>query len=180
MKYSITFLLFILFVCMSCGDDDMSDTSCEACEFTCLDNNETNVFRNDCLDNYECQYSIYAQSEVDTNKVLGYTTGGKSVFFMRNYTEGDIAIADDEFTNNLVFELQPFQTNFSVEDEELTNLNTHFQRICYCAETDFNAINSGCMQGEQQEDGTWFVQGSLFVPYMSGDIEIKFDAKFTN
>lgn len=44
----------------------------------------------------------------------------------------------------------------------------------------FKAITSGCMQGEKQSSGTWFVQGRLNVPYSWGNAVVKFDALFVN
>ena len=148
--------------------------------FTCLDVNEDDVFTINCLDNWECEFKVLPESKVDIDEYYGLTNGTKNAFQMINSTQGDLAIADDEFTNILVFELEESQNSFSVMDSELEDMQVHFQRICFCAEVDFIPITSGCMEGEKQSDGPWFIQGSLNVSYSFGDFDIKFDAQFVN
>lgn len=108
------------------------------------------------------------------------TLGDKTVFQMINSTEGNLDIADDEYTNILVFELDESLSSFSVENDELETMNVHYRTICFCDEVDFKSITLGCMQGEKQTDGTWFVQGKLEVQYSNGNDEVNFDSQFTN
>jgi len=56
---------------------------------------------------------------------------------MNNSTEGVMEIADDEYTNILVFELDASRTSFSAEDEQLKDLNMHYREICFCLDTEF-------------------------------------------
>lgn len=152
--------------------------TCENCNFTCLDSNKTDAFTNNCLDNWECSFKVTSQSEVDTDEYEGRGDGNKNVFQVITSTIGDTLIADDEFTNILVFELEDAQTSFSVEGNELEDLNAHFRRLCFCTDVDFKEVSLGCIQGEKQSDGTWLVQGNITIPYSWGDIEMKFDAQF--
>ena len=62
--------------------------------------------------------------------------------------------------------------------EKLQNMKVSFRRVCFCAEVDFKAVTSGCLQGEKQSDGTWLIQGDLVVPYSFGDIDVEFEAQF--
>ncbi len=180
MKYLlfIAFLVFPLF--QSCTKEEDSIATCDNCDFTCLDVNVDSVMTNDCIDNWECDFSVTPNSEVDLEDVYGIKVGDKNVFQMINSTQGSLMIADDEFTNILIFELKESQNSFSVEDAELTKMNVHYRVACYCTETEFKDVTSGCLQGEKQSDGTWFIQGDLIVPYTYGDTEVKFDAMFSN
>jgi len=45
-------------------------------------------------------------------------------------------------------------------------------------DVDFKPVTSGCIQGEQQADGTWAIQGKLSVPYTFDDNSISFYATF--
>ncbi|MFK7948955.1 MAG: hypothetical protein AB8G11_15280 [Saprospiraceae bacterium] len=173
------FLLAFLFL-QSCNDDNVIIPTCENCNFTCLDVIDSTVFTNDCLDNYECTYKVFAQSEIDIDVSQGFGSGDKNVFQMVTQTEGDPMIADDEYTNSLVFELDESQNSFSVDGSALSDMNVHFKRSCFCSEVEFKPIAVGCLQGEQQTDGSWFVQGNLTVSYSWGDFDVKVDAQFIN
>ena len=66
---------------------------------------------------------------------------------------------------------------FSVENEEIELLNAHFRRICFCAQTDFLEVSNGCIQGKKDENGIWFIQGSVTVEYDFGTVPVKFDVQ---
>ncbi|MBK7232726.1 MAG: hypothetical protein IPH93_10800 [Saprospiraceae bacterium] len=51
---------------------------------------------------------------------------------MINRNEGDLRIAEDEFTDILAFELNEFQNSFSVIDIELGAMHVCFKRSCNC------------------------------------------------
>ncbi len=175
----VTLTCFLtLILLQSCEKDTVPP--CEDCNFTCLDENEPDVITNSCITDWECEFRVTAQSKVDLNEFNGRTSGDKNVFQMISSTEGDAMIADDEFTDVLVFELAESQTSFSVSDEELADLQVHFKRLCFCENVSFQAITSGCLQGEKQTDGTWRIQGNLTIPGFSPAWEVKIDAEFGN
>ena len=172
-------LAFILF--QSCHKNEEQVATCENCSFTCLDSNETDVITNGCINNWECNFVVTPQSKVDITEYEGLGSGAKNVFQMINSTQGDVSIADDEFTTILVFELADSQDSFAVEDSELENMKVHFRRVCHCVEgVEFSAITTGCIEGEKQADGTWFIQGNLHILYSFGEVAIKFEAQFVN
>jgi hypothetical protein len=178
---NLIFVFILIFLgCQACNKEEMAIPTCENCDFTCLDANETDVITNECIENWECSFRSFPSSIVDLEQLEGVASGNKRVFQIIKSTEGEELIADDEFTHVLVFELEEDQQSFSVEGTELQDLNVHFRRICFCTDIDFKAATSGCMQGEQQADGSWFIQGNLTIPYGSFDREMKFEAHFTN
>lgn len=73
---------------------------------------------------------------------------------MINRNEGDLRIAEDEFTDILAFELNEFQNSFSVIDIELGAMHVCFKRSCNCDWADFLPVISGCIQGDKQSNGT--------------------------
>jgi hypothetical protein len=181
MKNTIFLLFFVLLLFQACNDDANSNNpvpTCENCNFTCVETIDSTVFTNNCIDNWECSFQVVSASEIDINNANGYTNGNKNVFVMSNYTQGDSLIADDEYTYSLVFELDANQNSFSVENNDLANMNIHFKQICFCASVEFIPLTSGCLQGEKQADGTWLIQGNLVAPYNWGNVEVKFDASF--
>jgi hypothetical protein len=178
MKTTILAISLAAFLMFNCDDETVDIPTCDDCNFTCLDANAVDVITNACLDNWQCTFSVNPQSKVNTNEQEGLSGGNRNVFQMINNTQGAVDIADDEFTNILVFELDETQNSFSAEDNELEAMKVHYRRICFCSETEFKAVNSGCLQGEKQADGSWFIQGNLNVAYGFGIIEVKIDAQF--
>jgi len=180
MKNSIYIFFLAIFLFQACDKKDDPIATCENCNFTCLDANEPDVITNDCINNWECSFKLTPQSKVELSNYDGLASGDKNVFQMINSTEGDLMIADDEYTNFLVFELEESQDSFSVTDTEMEAMQVHYKVLCFCSEVEFKSVTSGCMQGEKQSDGTWFIQGNLIVSYDFGDVEVKVDAKFVN
>lgn len=190
MKNLILIFLLALIIFPSCTKDD--DTlnpnendedipTCVNCDFNCLEENDSTVITNACFDDWECSFKVSPQSAVNLEEREGLGNGEKNVFQMISITQGAPNIADDEFTNILVFEIEESQTSFSIDDANLANSKVHFRRICYCVDgVEFKAPTSGCIQGERQSDGTWFVQGDLNIAYSFGDFDLKFDALFAN
>jgi len=142
--------------------------------------NENDVITNNCFDNWECSFNIFSQSKVDIDEVEGHTAGDKNIFQLTYSTQGDDGIADDEVYYTLVMELDALQNSFSAEGEELEDMNTHFRKACFCADVRYKTVTSGCIQGEKQSDGTWFIQGNLEMLESSEPIDVKFDAQFVN
>lgn len=183
MKNTTFLFLFAFMLIQACNNDTgifNNVPTCENCNFTCVETIDSTVFTNNCLDNWTCSYEVIPNAKVDIEESDGYKSGNKNVFKMITRTEGNPMIADDEFTHNLVFELDENQNSFSVENADLEKMNVHFQRSCFCAFRDFIEITSGCLQGEKQADGTWLIQGNLIATYDWGDIDVKFDAQFIN
>jgi len=179
MKYSIVVLFLGLLIFQACKkNDDIPE--CPNCNFTCVGSSEPDLITNNCIDDWECNFKVTAQSQFDLDEIEGLGSGDKNVFQMINSTEGDLGIADDEFTNVLVFELDENQDSFSVQDSELEEMKTHYRTLCFCSNIAFIAISSGCMEGEKQSDGTWVVQGHLNATNSFGTNEVKFYAQFGN
>lgn len=155
--------------------------TCEDCNFTCFDTDEPNVITDDCIDNWTCSFLATPQSMVDLEEHEGRSAGTKNVFQMINWTEGSPAIADDEFQHVLVFELDESQTSFSAEGDQFEEMKVHFKRVCFCADgVQFMPLTEGCLQGEKQAEGNWFIQGHLPISYSWGEMEVKFEAQFSN
>lgn len=174
----LLFLILLSVLFASCNNKVTLVPGCENCDFTCLDKNETDVFTNENKDNWMSVFEVRENSKVDTSFSSGLADGENNFFIMINHTEGDTLIADDEFTNILVFELDKSKESFSLENEELKLIKMYFKRSCYCSDVKFREVNLGCLQGSKQANGTWLVQGKLEVPVFSSTEVLKFDAKF--
>ena len=172
-------LLIINLILISCKKEKSKIETCADCNFTCVDENDVDVITNNCLPNWECSFQIFENSTIDTEEYEGYTSGNKRIFQMIKHTNGSEQIADDEFTDIVIFELDKNQTSFSAEDADLRLMNAHFKTVCFCSDVWFKPIIKGCLQGEKQEDGTWFIQGNLTTINYNVE-EWKIDAKFSS
>jgi hypothetical protein len=173
-NYQLLFIVMLFFLA-ACNSDPIKVTTCEDCNFTCVDSNQLNIFTNSCRDNWECTFEVMNGSTVDLDQTFGISNGNKTVFkveMVRTSVEPYV-ISDYESTNILVFELDEPQNSFSVEDSELSNMRIHYRNICYCADITFKPITLGCLQGEKQIDGSWFVQG-----YFEDSFDFGLDAQF--
>lgn len=180
MKRTIFFLFSILLILSACKKEEDKVPTCEDCNFTCLGQSEPNVYTNDCQDNWTCSFKVFSASSIDLDENLGVVSGNKNVFQMIRSTEGDPMIADDEYTNVLVFDLAEDQNSFSVEDSDLAMMRVHYRSLCFCSEVDFKPVTTGCLQGEKQADGSWFVQAFVEGAYDSGgSFAFGIDAQFS-
>ena len=170
-------IILILGLFLACDKNEVDIPSCENCDFSCVGLDEANVITNDCIDNWECTFSVFANSKVTTDQNEGVSPGNKNVFQITS-TQGDLAIADDEFTHILVFELDETQNSFSASGSELEGMKVFFRRVCFCVNVEFLSVTEGCLQGEKLINGNWKIQGKLNVQYSFGDIEVKFNAEF--
>lgn len=105
-------VLLGLLLLQSCTKADDRTPICENCNFTCLDSIGLDVFSSECKENWTCIFKVSAQSSVDLSNVYGLGSGNKNVFQMISSTAGSPSIADDEFLNVLVFELDESQNSF--------------------------------------------------------------------
>lgn len=170
MKYLLILSSFLLFFA-ACKEDE--SPLCDNCTLECLDGTEENVFTNDCKDNWECSFERFDASalSIDEN---GYTVidGNKMVFVASVHTEGVIQIADDEFTYNLIFELESGLTSFKHEGTDLETINLQYQQVCFCENWRFNKVSMGCIHGQLLDDGTWIVQADVIL--METDLQANF------
>ena len=182
MKNIFLICVLPLLLLQSCSkDEETVIPRCDDCEFTCLAEGETeNVITNVCKDNWQCTYTILADSKVDIGYGQGVSEGDQMVFQLINSTQGAPEIADDEVSIFLVFELDSTLESFSVDDDMLNALNVQYIAYCFCPDVEFTRPSSGCLQGEKQEDETWFVQGNLlFDDFNNGDYDLKVEAQFS-
>lgn len=174
--FRVVFLLLLIST-VSCSQVDIPQ--CENCDFKCLAADDKDVINNSCLDNYNCSFKVFENSKVSFEEFEGFASGSKTVFQMITSTEGDERIADDEFTNYLIFEIPSDQESFKVSAKEFKNLKVAYKTVCFCAEVKFIEPSAGCMQGQKQPNGSWFVQADLTIPFSYGDVPVKVEANFS-
>lgn len=177
----LLFTVLLFFQACSKSDNKVDIPTCDDCEFTCIgEDNGLEIWTNDCRDNWTCEFEVLTNSRIATDETFGIGDGDNTVFRMVASTQGDLAIADDEFTSILVFELDSGQESFSLEGDALLDMNVQHLLSCFCPNVAFRPAASGCLQGERQDDGSWFVQSNLTFNDLNFDtpFELAVDAQF--
>lgn len=155
MKY--LFLSSIVFLFFSCDPV----TSCDSCDFTCLDEITNEVITNKCPKDYDCTFEIITGMKLTQDSIGTLVNDdGATIFSIYTYTEGDPNIADDEFSNLIYIQVDNNSTSFSYENIDLTQ-NVSISRTCFCwYSSQFRTTDQGCIQGEKI-DNDWFIQGNI-------------------
>ena len=183
-KFQIISIVLLSFLAFSCKKDKDKLPECPACNFTCLDGTEQDIFTNDCISNWTCQYDLHDNSKLEYISNANHDealvkSGDKLVFETILNTQGTPNIADDEVTKTLYFEIDPTQESFSVEGDQLDLLNVRYQKSCFCSDVHFNKPSSGCMQGQKIDENHWQVQANLVIPWSTVSLDARLDAVFS-
>ncbi len=135
MKYTLSILLFscILFGCTSNTNDSRKEYSFTENSQITLDDNEPNPF---------------TKIESGENLVFEY-------YFQKEDNED---IADDEYSESIIFEINPDLEDFSYTDNELSSINTYFDKSCFCLIEGSIPIAKGTIQGNKIDNHTWEIQ----------------------
>jgi hypothetical protein len=171
---SISFILLFIVACNSWS----FPPKCDDCGFVCLQEGEINVFTNNCPLGFTCEYNVYPNSKVDLSEPSGVGKGRNTVFEMITYTEAVANNTNDDIRKTMIFEIPADQRTFYVAPEGLTKTKAHLKTECLCLTTDFVSGELGCIAGEMQFDGVWFVYGKVSFSYPYGTEEMKFEARF--
>ncbi|MFB0946661.1 MAG: hypothetical protein QMB24_11030 [Spirosomataceae bacterium] len=176
MRRIITLISIVLFI-VACNDWSFPP-KCDDCGFICLQEDELNVFTNRCPLGFTCEYNVYTDSKVDISEPSGISKGRNTVFEMITYTEAVASNINDDIRRTMIFEIPTDQRTFYVSPEDLTKTRAHLKTECICPTTQFVSGELGCIAGEMQFDGVWFVYGKVSFTYPYGTEEMKFEARF--
>lgn len=143
-------LCLILF-CLSCKKNNLS---------TCTD------------DSYA--YEILAASKIDTITTQGgfyyQVNSGNDLVFRYTHNGPDCKnIADEEYTENLVFQVPSAATSFEYRNDQLKNASCYFNRVCFCPMNTI-AINSGFIKGTKISATKWNVEINIDLTGSSNKI----------
>jgi hypothetical protein len=122
---------------------------------------------NDCTkDAYA--YEILVASKIDTltNQVglIYQINPGNNLVFRYVHIGPDCKnIADEEYTEYLVFQISPNATSFEFRNSQLKDAFCFFNRLCFCA---YNAsgISSGTIKGTKVSTTKWNVEINVDLP----------------
>jgi len=107
----------------------------------------------------EIKYEILENSKIviQDEEQMTYTIepGNFTVFCYRYVAEDEEDIADDEFTESLVLEIDPNLSAFDFNSEELKSSTCIISNECFCTWRGYGYVEDGKIQGNKNSDGTW-------------------------
>ncbi len=138
-------LIFLVLVCpllfYSCKEDDPGSPFCPE---------------------GECTYTFFNQSEIDLvyspnfGVVATVEPGDLRVFQYDYHYNDNPGIADDEYDDILLFQIDPDVNEFTLTGEsELESASVVFRRLCYCFAVQFYPATAGTITGKKINNGLW-------------------------
>lgn len=136
MKNAILSLL-ILVVLFSCSSDD--------------------VERYDISSYYFATKSKIIVTTEDTNTFANIDFGENLVFKFEFIKADDPNIQDDEYSERLIFEIDPSANDFTYNAEDIIQAKTYFNQYCFCGDIGSIPIVVGTIQGTRLGHDDWLV-----------------------
>lgn len=137
---------------------------------SCKEENPGNAF---CPDG-ECTYTLFNESGInlvnspDAGVQATVVPGDFRVFQYEYHYNDNPGIADDEFNDILLFQLDPDLTEFTLTGKsELESASVVFKRLCYCFAVQFYNATDGTITGKKISDGVWRISINVEIetPY---------------
>lgn len=93
-------------------------------------------------------------------------SGEHLVFMYRFVADEDPDIADDEYSERIIFEIDNALTSFNYSDEELLQTKMYFNQFCFCPNIGSIQIVDGTAEGLKLNNGKWRISLDVsFVVY---------------
>ncbi|KQC29051.1 hypothetical protein [Flagellimonas eckloniae] len=147
------------------------------------------IFLTSCFndDNPEItEYSFYENATIVTTMMDGYgfatIESGQSLVFEYFFTASEEPqVADDEYEERIIFEIDATAESFSMSGDDLTMANTVFDKYCFCDIRGSIPISSGTISGEKISDNSWNIEIDVtFTDYNEESRNISGSFKLTN
>jgi hypothetical protein len=141
-------IFFILFI-LSCNKNGLNDCTKDRYNYAFLKLSKIDTSSSNSPFQGYLQYQINAGNDL----VFKYTHEGPDC---KN-------IADEEFTEFLVFQVPAGTNSFNYQNAQLESANCYFNLICFC---DINArpVKSGSIKGNKISESRWNVEINIDVP----------------
>lgn len=158
MKKSFLILLTALLI-ISCSDDELE-----------TDLHTYNFYQNK---------TLVISGENDSYMKYGtIESGNKLVFEYKYEAYDDKDVADDEYVETIMFEIDPTLDKFAYLDDDLELIKAVYSKYCYCSfpdSEDKNVAPVGRITGRKIENDVWYIK---VVVTFYGDEETYVEGKF--
>jgi hypothetical protein len=117
-------------------------------------------FQPEPTNNQEYDFRFFENSslqvdEGDRINGVDIVPGDKLVFQYEFVKNDSPQIADDEYTEYILFEIPAGLDSFIISGEDLKKSNAVFGAFCFCANVGYFWIDNGCIKGERVNNSTW-------------------------
>jgi len=83
---------------------------------------------------------------------------GEQLVFVYTFIHPDaVFISDDELTEQLIFEIDPNLSSFTLSGDELLEHSTFYTQFCFCVSSGDIAISNGTITGTRINEDRWQV-----------------------
>lgn len=173
--------LFFVFLFLSCSNGD----SVPSYDFdeNCIDDNAEFVAEN-LTNNRELNLFFHANSSIVTEKDESNSTakieaGDKIVFeYYYVYADADM-IADDEYNESILFEIDSDLDHFLLSESEFDDANGIFGSWCFCPEVGYRTIDHGCIKGVKISETEWQIDINIEIVGEYGSVSKMISEVFT-
>lgn len=95
-------------------------------------------------------------TEIIEDQYLANIDVGDNLVFIYEFVEDDEPdISDDEYTERIIFEIDPELSSFNITDVSLAQLNMYFNRFCFCPNIASIQVLSGTAKGSKINSEKW-------------------------
>lgn len=105
-------------------------------------------------------FIYYNNSKIDTTAGNTINSGNFTVFEYNYFHPDDPAIADDEVSDKIIFQIPATETSFSITNNEITNAVLKRWRYCFCFFIGPYPNIGGSISGVKHNN-TWLITGSI-------------------
>lgn len=74
-------------------------------------------------------------------------------------------VADDEYSDEFLFQVEPETTDFSYQDEEILQYSPFFTYHCFCPAIEKITGIEGSLTGSKNASGNWKIKANLDISY---------------
>ena len=113
---------------------------------------------------HNSQYRLvfFKNSRIEAQETSGAVTQsiepGDNLVFLYEYEKNDSPlIADDEYTERILFEIPAGIDTFLISGEDLKKSNAIYGNLCFCLDRGHFRIDDGCIKGEKVDGKHWKV-----------------------
>jgi hypothetical protein len=130
---------------------------------------------NNCTDDTYA-YEFFTASKIDTltnpGGIFYDIKSGSNIVFQYTHVGPDCKnVADEEYTEFLVFQIPAALNSFQFENNKLADVLTLFKKLCFCP-TNASAVTSGSIKGTRISSSKWDIQINIELPGTSQKIEV--------
>lgn len=170
-------LFFVLIIAIACNtpssvqnNPDNSNTPDQQNNiFSCKIDTAAVILSENCQPNMDCSFTaqsghtidieLYQNSISKAEVIPGYA----QTFYINRTFRDNPNIADDEFTEKLLFEIPTSLSKFQIQNEEFKQAKMVYATLAYSRDGGYYPVKSGCMEGFKLENGSWKVQGEITI-----------------